>query len=388
MPSAPTRSSTPRSVRESPYDELAELTATARRDRLDEPGPRPRRRRRGGDRGVRRRLAARGRARGRGPRGRAGTAERRRRRARHGRRRARSSSTRTWTRSASPGWRAPFTPVVTGRPPARARCRRHEGLARRDHARRRRRGRGKACAATSSSPPSPTRRSAASARRHVVRRTTADAAIVTEPTEEVVAIAHKGFVAFEVETAGVAAHGSRPDLGIDAIAAMGPVLSRASPRSTTRLRAGRRPPAARHRLGPRLGDRGRPGVLELPGRAAGCQGERRTMPGETVERRARRARGARGRHGRDRRPPVPPRPVRERRPTRPSCGRCTGTWATTRSAASPSGPTPRCSPTPGSRPSSSGPVVGGIHGVDEWVDLASLERCYEAYLAVARELCG
>ena len=34
----------------------------------------------------------------------------------------------------------------------------------------------------------------------LVRRTTAGAAIVTEPTEEVVSIAHKGFVAFEVET--------------------------------------------------------------------------------------------------------------------------------------------------------------------------------------------
>ena len=57
------------------------------------------------------------------------------------------------------------------------------------------------------------------------RADAAAAAIVTEPTEEVVAIAHKGFVAFEIETAGFAAHGSRPDLGIDAIAAMGPVLS-------------------------------------------------------------------------------------------------------------------------------------------------------------------
>ena len=34
-----------------------------------------------------------------------------------------------------------------------------------------------------------------------------------------------------------------------------------------------------------------------------------------------------------------------------------------------------------------GPRSRGIHGIDEWVDLASLERCYEAYLAVARELC-
>ena len=35
-----------------------------------------------------------------------------------------------------------------------------------------------------------------------------------------------------------------------------------------------------------------------------------------------------------------------------------------------------------------GPVVGDIHGVDEWIDLASLERCHDAYLAVAREICA
>lgn len=52
----------------------------------------------------------------------------------------------------------------------------------------------------------------------------ADAAIVTEPTELNVAIAHKGFVGFEIETAGRAAHGSRPERGIDAIARIGPVL--------------------------------------------------------------------------------------------------------------------------------------------------------------------
>ncbi len=98
----------------------------------------------------------------------------------------------------------------------------------------------------------------------LVRRTTADAAIVTEPTEEVVAIAHKGFIAFEVETAGFAAHGSRPDLGIDAIAAMGPMLSGIADLDA-RLRAERRPSAARDGVAPRVGDRGRPGVLELPG---------------------------------------------------------------------------------------------------------------------------
>ena len=52
----------------------------------------------------------------------------------------------------------------------------------------------------------------------------ADAVIVTEPTEMEICIAHKGFVWLDVETQGVAAHGSRPHLGIDAITKMGQVL--------------------------------------------------------------------------------------------------------------------------------------------------------------------
>jgi acetylornithine deacetylase len=53
----------------------------------------------------------------------------------------------------------------------------------------------------------------------------ADAAIVTEPTDMRLAIAHRGFLWLEIETSGVAAHGSRYDLGVDAIARMGPVLT-------------------------------------------------------------------------------------------------------------------------------------------------------------------
>jgi len=52
----------------------------------------------------------------------------------------------------------------------------------------------------------------------------ADAAIVTEPTDLQISIAHKGFLWLNVETQGVAAHGSRPDLGVDAIVKMGKVL--------------------------------------------------------------------------------------------------------------------------------------------------------------------
>jgi acetylornithine deacetylase len=53
----------------------------------------------------------------------------------------------------------------------------------------------------------------------------ADAAIVTEPTELELIVAHKGFVWAEVEVTGRAAHGSRPHLGVDAIVRAGPVLT-------------------------------------------------------------------------------------------------------------------------------------------------------------------
>ncbi len=59
----------------------------------------------------------------------------------------------------------------------------------------------------------------------IADRVWADAAIVTEPTGLDVCVAHKGFLWLEIETEGVAAHGSRPDLGVDAIAAMGGVLT-------------------------------------------------------------------------------------------------------------------------------------------------------------------
>jgi acetylornithine deacetylase len=52
----------------------------------------------------------------------------------------------------------------------------------------------------------------------------AEGAVVTEPTDLEVAVAHKGFAWCEVETRGRAAHGSRPREGRDAIVRMGRVL--------------------------------------------------------------------------------------------------------------------------------------------------------------------
>jgi len=70
----------------------------------------------------------------------------------------------------------------------------------------------------------------------------ADAAIVMEPTGLEVATAHKGFAWAEVETLGRAAHGSRPEEGLDAIAFMGRVLGEIE-RLQEKLNAG-----PRHRL--------------------------------------------------------------------------------------------------------------------------------------------
>jgi acetylornithine deacetylase len=58
----------------------------------------------------------------------------------------------------------------------------------------------------------------------IVNKYTADAAIVTESSDMQALIAHKGFVWAEIETFGEAAHGSRLNVGIDAIAKMGRVL--------------------------------------------------------------------------------------------------------------------------------------------------------------------
>jgi len=58
----------------------------------------------------------------------------------------------------------------------------------------------------------------------IVKHYQPDAAIVTEPTELTLATAHKGFIWLEVTVSGKAAHGSRPQLGIDANLKMGRFL--------------------------------------------------------------------------------------------------------------------------------------------------------------------
>ena len=113
----------------------------------------------------------------------------------------------------------------------------------------------------------------------VLSRFTADAAIVTEPTALELARFHKGFVWFDVTVLGRAAHGSRPDLGIDAIAKAGYFLV-ALGEWATRLADGPAHPA----LGPGSVHaaiiRGGEEASSYP---AECRitVERRTVPGET-----------------------------------------------------------------------------------------------------------
>jgi acetylornithine deacetylase len=60
----------------------------------------------------------------------------------------------------------------------------------------------------------------------ILRSVSADGAIVVEPSNGEVTLAHRGLVWLDVVITGFAAHGSRPDLGRDAIVQAGRFLSR------------------------------------------------------------------------------------------------------------------------------------------------------------------
>src|SRR5439155_7417022 len=115
----------------------------------------------------------------------------------------------------------------------------------------------------------------------VAERWRADGAIVTAPTELALCLAHKGFVWLEVTTSGVAAHGSRPDLGVDAITKMGRVLVGLEDLAA-RLPAGLQHPLLGHpSIHASLIEGGRE-LSTYPDRCV-LKVERRTLPGESVD---------------------------------------------------------------------------------------------------------
>lgn len=113
----------------------------------------------------------------------------------------------------------------------------------------------------------------------VVARFRADAAIVAEPSHLELTVAHKGFAWYEIVVSGRAAHGSRPELGIDAIAKAGKFLT-AIDDWDRRLRA--RPTHKRLGAGSVHASLIRGGE-EWSSYPAECRIkiERRTVPGET-----------------------------------------------------------------------------------------------------------
>lgn len=116
----------------------------------------------------------------------------------------------------------------------------------------------------------------------LLERYAPDAAIVTEPTGLDVCLAHRGFTWLEVRTEGRAAHGSKPEEGVDANLRMGRVLARLEAlEHDLRAREG-------HPLlgAPSLHAATLRGGTGLSTYAARCTLgiERRTVPGETQER--------------------------------------------------------------------------------------------------------
>lgn len=231
----------------------------------------------------------------------------------------------------------------------------------------------------------------------LVRHYRADAAIVTEPTDLALCRAHRGFIWFAVESTGRAAHGSRYAEGVDAIMHMGRFLAELD-KLEQELRA--RPP---HPLAgpPSLHASTIQGGTELSVYPAHCrlEVERRTVPGETVAQAAQELQAI--------------------------CDRLQAADPTVRLSVTPfldRGPFAVAADAPivqvverhlaqrlGRAPAQVGasfwtdaallaeagmdtvlvgPVGGGLHSAEEWVDLRSLVDLAAVLAATAREFCA
>ncbi|MEN8171373.1 MAG: ArgE/DapE family deacylase [Chloroflexota bacterium] len=115
----------------------------------------------------------------------------------------------------------------------------------------------------------------------LVREFSANAAIVTEPTDMHICRAHRGFIWYDVETIGRAAHGSRYAEGVDANMRMGRFLAELDKLEQALLKRPGHPLAGP----PSLHAAFLRGGKEVSIYAANCllKMERRTVPGETVE---------------------------------------------------------------------------------------------------------
>jgi acetylornithine deacetylase len=109
----------------------------------------------------------------------------------------------------------------------------------------------------------------------------ADAAIVTEPTQLAICPAHRGFAWLELVVHGRAAHGSRYDIGVDAIALAGMAIAELETYQRAVLVKKAHPLLGRPSLHASLVSGGL-GLSTYPDRCS-VQFERRTIPGERAE---------------------------------------------------------------------------------------------------------
>jgi acetylornithine deacetylase len=128
----------------------------------------------------------------------------------------------------------------------------------------------------------------------------ADAAIVTEPTRLAIAPAHRGFAWLTIAVRGRAAHGSRYDIGIDAIRHAGLLLAELDALEEHELTR-RTHPLLGHASWHASTIEGGTGMSTYPDRCT-LRIERRTLPGETAAQAFEELRQAAGR-------------VRQRRPS-------------------------------------------------------------------------
>jgi len=231
----------------------------------------------------------------------------------------------------------------------------------------------------------------------VLKRVEADAAIVTEPTEMRLCLAHKGFAWLEVETRGVAAHGSRPDLGVDAVGHMGRIL-------TEVLKLDRRLHAGRGHLLLGTGTIHASlieGGQELSTYPARCvvKLERRTIPGEDGASALREIEEViSAARKKDPALEASARLLMERPPSQLGADSFV-TEAVEKAATEELRRKPEVigvaywmdmalSNAVGIPTVAFGPSGEGAHADVEWVDLASLETCVQVYLRVAELLCA
>ena len=109
----------------------------------------------------------------------------------------------------------------------------------------------------------------------------ADAAIITEPTRLAICPAHRGFVWIDVALTGRAAHGSRYDIGVDAITHAGLLLAELEKLERTRESGPLHPLLGRGSLHASK-IQGGVGMSTYP-EACNLSIERRTLPGESAE---------------------------------------------------------------------------------------------------------